>query len=201
MDGKLNPFHQNVANLQKDWGWFLALGIILIVLGSLAIVMPLAATLTAEFLLGWVFLIGGVVMAFHAFRSRRWGRFFLEILIGALYFAAGLLLLYRPLVGMFGLTIFLGAFFTIEGIFRIIQALQMRPIANWGWVLISGIISLLLGFVVVAGLPLTALWIAGLVVGIDLLFGGWSMVMISVAARNALHEGRTYCIGDQCFQP
>lgn len=199
MDDTVGDFRRNIDILRENWGWFLALGIGLIVLGMVSIGTPLIATLAIEIMVGVLLLIGGILTTFHAFQSRRWGKFLLEVLGGVLYLGIGILLLVYPLTGMLSLTFLLSIFLLVSGVIKTTQAFQMRPTSNWGWILLSGIVSIVLGVIIWAGLPVTALWAVGLIVGIDFLFSGFSMVMISVAARSATRRGRTYCIGGECF--
>ncbi len=189
----------DLATMRENRGWFMGLGIALIFLGILAIALPFATAFAVEILIGWLFAIGGVILGIHAFRSRRWGRFFFEFLTGLLYLGFGFLLLTYPMTGVMTLTMLLAVFFMVEGVFKAIQALRMRPAQSWGWAFFSGLVSLFLGFLILSGLPLTAFWAIGVVVGVDLIFSGLSLVMISSAIRGALREGRTYCIGNMCF--
>ena len=126
-------------------------------------------------------------------------KFLMDFVLSLLYLLSGLLLLAYPLTGVFTLTLFLAAFFLAEGVFKLIHAFRMRPAARWGWIVFSGVISLILGFLVLAGLPLTAFWAIGLVVGIDLIFGGWSIIMLSMAVRSAARRGERFCIGGECY--
>lgn len=175
--------------VEENWGWFLALGIALSILGIAAISVPQVTTLATELFIGWILLIGGVAQVVNAFWSRRWGGFFLALLAGILYLVVGALLLAYPLRGVLVLTLLLGMFFMIEGAFKITISFALRPIPNWGLVLASGIISLLIAFLILANWPSTAAWAIGLLVGLDLLFSGWAMVMIALAARSAARRG------------
>src|SRR5207253_4921622 len=118
-----------------------------------------------------------------AFWARRWGGFFLHVLVGLLYFFVGLLLLDRPGLGATGYTLMLAVFFVFGGVSRIIFALGHR-FSGWGWVLLNGVITLFLGILIWRELPEAALWVIGTFVGIELLFNGWSWVMLGLAARS-----------------
>ncbi len=170
--------------LQKHSGWFAVLGICLIILGVLAIALPTVASLGVTLVLGWLLLIGGVLQFIHAFTAREWGGFFFEVLTALLYGFVGVVLLSNPLVGMFTLTIVLVAFLAIEGIFKTIMAFQIRPSANWGWLLFSGIVSLILAGLIWSRLPGDALWVLGLLIGINMIFSGWSLTMLALASRD-----------------
>jgi len=185
--------------LREHLGWFIGLGLGLLILGILAVMVPLVATLTVALLIGILFLIGGIMMIVHAVIWRKKHTFVTDIIIGVIYGVVGLLLLAYPLRGAFTLTLLLTAFFFASGLFKIIHAFRVRPASNWGWVLFSGILSLVLGVLLFAGLPLTAFWAPGLMVGIELIFTGWSLLMVSWAARNHIARGEVFCIWGECY--
>ena len=169
--------------LSRNWGWLLALGILMIILGVLAIAAPQVATIAVQLMLGWILVISGVAEGIHAFMARGWGGFLLELLSAILYLVVGILLLTNPLEGALALTILLAVFLIVEGIFKIITALRVREHRAWGWLLASGIISVILGLMIWAEWPASGLWVIGLLVGIQLVFTGWALVMLSLAAR------------------
>ncbi|MEW6360317.1 MAG: HdeD family acid-resistance protein [Planctomycetota bacterium] len=170
------------------WGWFFAFGVILLVLGTAAIAVPLAATVAVELLLGWVFLIGGVAQGVHAFHSRRWGGVILRLLNGALGVVVGLLLLANPLKGVLALTLLLAIFFFVAGALKIVAALQIRSLAHWIWVLVSGVIDLVLGGLIWQEWPGSAVWVLGMLAGISLIFNGWATIAFALAVRSAAEE-------------
>lgn len=162
--------------------WFIVLGIVLILLGIVAIVFPFMSTIAVKIMVGWLFLIGGIVQIVHAFSTQKWSSFFLNLLVGILYLVAGGWLAFFPLTGIITLTIFLAAFFIVQGILECGMAFRMRPQSGWGWMLFSGIIALLLGILIFAGLPGTALWALGLLVGINLLSSGIAYLFLGMFA-------------------
>ena len=174
--------------IAEKWGWFLALGIVLIIAGLAAIAFPLMGTIAAKILLGWLFLIGGVMMIMHAFQAPGWQGFLWELLIGILYAFAGAYLAFFPFTGLITLALVLSVLFIIEGIFEVIMAVRVRPHDGWGFLLLSGIAALAVGVLIALGLPGSAEWALGLLVGINLLFSGWSYVFLALAGRRA-HEG------------
>jgi uncharacterized membrane protein HdeD (DUF308 family) len=169
--------------LSRNWGWLLALGILLIILGVFAIGAPVVATIAFQVMLGWLLVIGGIAEAIHAFMAQNWRGFLFELLSAILYVVVGALLLFNPLLGAAALTLLLAVFLVVEGIFKIIMALRVRDHRGWGWLLASGILSLILGAMIWAQWPTSGLWVIGLLVGIQLLFTGWSLVMLALAAR------------------
>ena len=169
--------------LSRNWGWLLAFGILMIVLGVFAIGAPAVATIAVQIMLGWILVIGGVAEAIHAFMAQGWRGFLLELLSAILYLGVGILLLVNPVAGALALTVVLAVFLIVEGIFKVIMALRVRDHRGWGWLLASGLLSLLLGILIWNEWPVAGLWVIGLLVGIQLLFTGWSLVMLALAAR------------------
>jgi uncharacterized membrane protein HdeD (DUF308 family) len=181
--------------ISEKWGWFLALGIVLIVVGMAAIVFPLVSTIAAKIMLGWLFLIGGVFMVMHAFSSQGWQGFIWSLLIGVLYLIAGGYLAFFPLTGLFTLAILLAALFLAEGVAEIIMAFKVRPHEGWGFMLLSGIAALAVGVMIALDLPSSATWALGLLVGINLLFSGWSYIFLALAGRRASEGVRPSSVG------
>ncbi len=173
----------------EKWGWFLALGIVLIIVGFAAIVFPFVSTIAAKIMLGWLFLIGGVFMVVHAFSSQAWQGFLWSLLIGILYLIAGGYLAFFPLTGLLTLALLLIILFAAEGIFETIMAFRVRPHEGWGFMLLSGIAALAVAFLIAIDLPGSATWALGLLVGINLLFSGWSYVFLALAGRRAHETG------------
>ena len=164
---------------------FLVEGIVLVVLGLLAILLPQIASLAVEILVGWLLLITGAVGLYTTFQAKSAPGFWWALISAVIAIIAGVLLLIWPLTGVVSLTIVLVAFFLIEGISSIMYAVEHRRelTGRWGWMLASGIITLALAFLIYAGLPSTAAWAIGLLVGIDLVFGGAALIGIALAAR------------------
>jgi uncharacterized membrane protein HdeD (DUF308 family) len=178
-------FRSEVAkNIHMSWGWFLALGVVLMALGAMAIALPAMATLAVELLIGWILIFGAVMHIVDAFWIHHWRESIFQLLLGVLYLVIGILLLAHPLRGVFTLTLLLSIFFLAGGLFKIILALEMRTVTNWGWLFASGVLALILGGLILKGLPSTAAWAIGLLLGIDLIFTGWSMFVIAITARS-----------------
>jgi uncharacterized membrane protein HdeD (DUF308 family) len=175
---------QLALTIHAHWKLFLAQGIVMIVLGFLAVVVPVLATLAVEIFVGWLFFVAGLFRAVWVWRSRQTPGFAWSFLAAVLAIVLGVVLIARPLAGVLTLTMVLVAFFIIEGIFSIIGAIEHRQhLRSWGWVLFSGIIDLLLAYLIWAGWPSSASWAIGLLVGINMLFLGLSLVMTALAAR------------------
>ena len=173
--------------LHEHWLLFLIEGIVLVVLGMLAIVVPVVATIAVAILIGWLFLISGVVGLVTTFMARHAPGFWWSLVSAVLGIAAGIVLLGWPISGAVSLTLLLIVFFVIEGVASIMYALEHKKelTGRWAWMLVSGIIDLILAVIILAGLPETATWALGLLVGINMLFGGTSMIAIALHARGS----------------
>jgi uncharacterized membrane protein HdeD (DUF308 family) len=172
-------------SLRSHWIIFLIEGLLLVVLGVLAILVPPIATLGITILLGWIFLISGFMGLVTTFWARQAPGFWWSLVSAVLGIAAGLVLLVWPISGVISLTMVLIAFFIIEGVASILYALdhRKRTSGRWGWMLFSGIVDLVLAGIILAGLPGTAAWALGLLVGINMLFGGAALIAIALHAR------------------
>jgi uncharacterized membrane protein HdeD (DUF308 family) len=174
------------TSLHEHWVLFLVEGIILVILGLAAILIPSIATLAVEILFGWLFLISGIVGLITTFRMRHAPGFWWSLVSAVLGIAAGIVLLLWPLSGVLSLTLVLIVFFVIEGVASIMFALDHKrdnQSGRWGWMLASGIIDLILAAIIAAGLPVTAAWAIGLLVGINMLFGGSALIAMALHAR------------------
>jgi uncharacterized membrane protein HdeD (DUF308 family) len=170
--------------IQGHWAWILALGIILIVVGTVAVSMPLWATLTTALAFGILLLMGGIAQLIGAFWTREWSGFFLILLMGVLYLVLGVMFLRHPGEALVAMTLLLTCGLMVSGLFRIIGSLIYR-FPHWGWTLVGGVINLLLGIYIYSQWPLDSFFVLGLFVGIDLIFTGWTWVMLSLAVKDA----------------
>jgi uncharacterized membrane protein HdeD (DUF308 family) len=182
----MQQLQRSVADaLHRHWGLYLIEGVVLVLLGVLAIVVPQIATLALTIFLGWLLLISGVVGLFMTFTMRSAPGFWWSLISAALGVLAGGLLIARPVVGAVSLTLVLIAFFIIEGVVSIMFALEHRTQlpGGWGWMLVSGIVDLVLAVMIFTWLPSTAAWAIGLLLGINLLFGGTALAAMALQAR------------------
>jgi uncharacterized membrane protein HdeD (DUF308 family) len=179
----LSDAAEEVQQLHRSWGWFLAAGAALILVGVLAIGYPIAATVTTVEVFGVLLLVGGAVEIAGGMWARRWGGFFLHLLCGLLSLFVGAVLIDRPLIGAEVYTVLLAVFFVACGLFRVFSSASQR-FSGWGWNLLSGAVTFLLGLMIWRQLPVSGLWVIGTFVGIDLIFIGWSWVMLGLAARS-----------------
>lgn len=172
-----------VDELRKKWGWFLALGILLIIGGTVALGSAFMMTVFSMIFLGWLMIGSGVVEAFHAFTCKKWSGFFIDLLTGLLYVVVGFMVVANPGASALALTLLISMFLMVGGIFRIVVSLIVRY-QNWGWLLLHGVVNLLLGIAIWRQWPLSGTWVIGLFVGIDMIFNGWSLVMLGLTAKN-----------------
>lgn len=179
------------ASLHTHWRTFLTEGVILCLLGLAAIVLPPLAGLAATIFLGWLFVIAGFVGLVSTFRAQQAAGFGWSLLSAVAAVIAGGVLLWNPLHGLVTLTYVLIAFFIIDGIFMIMMAIAHRRdlAGKWEWVMWNGVIDLILAGLVISGLPDTLAWALGLLVGIDLVFGGASLIAMALHARASSRQG------------
>jgi len=174
------------AAVTAHWKAFLIEGILLAVLGLAAMIVPPLASLAITIFLGWMFLISGIGGLILTFWARQMPGFWWSLISAALAVLAGGILLARPVQGVLTLTIVVGAYFLAEGVATIMYALEHRRelSSRWSWLLIAGILDLAVSFIIIAGLPGSAEWALGLLIGINLLFGGATLIGMALAARN-----------------
>ncbi|HTJ01414.1 MAG TPA: HdeD family acid-resistance protein [Methylovirgula sp.] len=172
-------------SVHDHWKAFLAEGILLVILGFGAIIVPPLAGIFATVFLGWLFLMAGVVGLVATFRERGAPGFWWSLLSATAALAAGILLLWNPLHGLATLTYVLIAFFIADGVLLIIMAIEHRRelSGRWEWMLFNGVLDIVLALVIISGLPHSLLWALGLLVGIDLVFGGASLIGMALDAR------------------
>src|SRR5246500_319197 len=175
------------ARVKAHWKAFLFEGILLAILGIAAMIVPPLASLAVTIFLGWMFLISGIAGLFITYWARNAPGFWWSLISAALAVLAGGILLARPMQGVLTLTIVVGAYFLAEGVTSIMYALEHRKelSGRWSWLLIAGLLDILVSFIIIAGLPGSAEWALGLLVGINLVFGGATLIGMALAARNA----------------
>ncbi len=174
------------ASVAKHWKAYLIEGILLVILGIAAMIVPPLASIAVAIFLGWMFLISGIAGLILTFSAREAPGFWWALLSAVVAIAAGIILLWRPLQGTLTLTIVVGAYFLAEGVATIMYALEHRRelVGRWGWVLVAGLMDIIVAGIIIAGLPGSALWALGLLVGINLTFGGATLIGLAFAARD-----------------
>jgi uncharacterized membrane protein HdeD (DUF308 family) len=172
-----------IENIREHWGWFLALGIIFIIGGVLAIFAPGLASLTVAVVVAIVFAWIGIMQIIQAFGTKSWSGFIWELIIGLVMLAGGIAIWVDPVFGAAWLTIIVAAVFIAKGVFQVIFSFRMRPHSGWVWMLVAGILAILVGVIIWIDWPVSTAWALGYLVGISLIFSGWSYVMLSLAAK------------------
>jgi uncharacterized membrane protein HdeD (DUF308 family) len=173
----------DLDTVREGRGWFLGLGAAFVALGLLAIFLPFAASLVTSIVIGWVMVVAGLVQGFHALQNRRWAHSGWALFGALIEVVAGALVAIFPLTGTLALTLILATFFAAEGVIKTVRALQHRAMPAWGWLLFDGLLSLALGILILAHWPSTAVWAIGLLVGVNFLLGGSSMLLVGFGAR------------------
>jgi uncharacterized membrane protein HdeD (DUF308 family) len=185
------PSSADMAPLRAKWGWILALGIVYAVAGFIALGSVVMATAASVLIVGVMMIVAGVAEIINAFQCKGWGRFLVWVLLGALYIIAGFITFENPLFAAAILTLLLGATLVASGIMRIILAFSMKREQPWIWVLLSSIVTLLLGLLILAHWPVSSVYVLGIFLGIDLVMAGASWIGISLA----LHRGGEPTVG------
>jgi uncharacterized membrane protein HdeD (DUF308 family) len=172
--------------VRARWKAFLVEGILLALLGLAAIIIPPLASLAVTIFLGWMFLVSGIAGLALTFWARQMPGFWWSLISAVLAIGAGIILLARPVQGTLTLTIVVGAYFVAEGVATIMYALEHRRelSGRWSWMLVAGLMDIVISFFIIAGLPGSALWAIGLLVGINLLIGGTALIGMALAARS-----------------
>lgn len=182
----------NVASAAKEVKesalLLMVLGFGMAVLGVLAMAAPLITGVAVGIVVGVLIIAGGLAQAFYALKAKSWGSGTLGVLLGALAILCGILMLGHPLFGLAFLTLVLAVYFIVDGIFEIAFAFKLKPLTGWGWTLVSGVVSLFLGFLIWTQWPISGAWAVGLLVGINICFSGWSLIALGAAARRVASD-------------
>ncbi len=175
-----DPLVGGYEKIRNSWGWFLALGIALVVLGVCCAAFNVATTVATVLFFGWLLLIGGVLQLIQAFRAGSWSGFPLYLLTALFRGFTGWLLIRYPVMGAEALTLVLASLFIVAGLFRAISY-AMAKLPNWGWGVLSGLITALLGFVLLGQMPISGIRFIGFALGVDLIFDGIATTAFAVA--------------------
>jgi uncharacterized membrane protein HdeD (DUF308 family) len=183
---KASSLTSDTAPLRAKWGWIVALGVVYCLGGLLALFSVVTATVVSVLFVGIVMIVVGVAEVINAFQVKTWGKFLLWALLGLLYIVAGFLTFQNPLLAAALLTLLLGVTLIVSGAMRIVLALSVKSETPWGWIVLSGLVTLLLGVLIVARWPVNSLYILGLFLGIDLIFAGVGWIALGLG----LHRPR-----------
>jgi uncharacterized membrane protein HdeD (DUF308 family) len=174
--------------VKKSLGWSIALSILMILSGFLAIVIPPAAGIAVTLLVAWLLVFSGVAHLAFAWHTRDTGGFLWELLLGFLYILAGGYILMNPLIGVASLTLALAIYLFTEGVLELVLSFTLRPMPGSGWLLLDGIVTLILAMLIWRAWPSSTAWVLGTLVGISMLFSGTARLMLSLAARRVVNQ-------------
>ncbi len=174
-----------VEKIEENWGWFLVLGIVLLIGGMILIAAPLASSIAVTLLIAAVLFVGGLVQIYQAFKARGTSGFLWSLVIGIIAVIGGIVIYANPLAGTFALTLVIAAVFIAQGVSQLLLAFKVRPREGWFWVAIAGAVSVVAGIMIWFDLPFSAAWALGLIAGISVMFNGWSYIALALAARAA----------------
>ena len=174
-----------LGGIKRASGWSIALGVLITLLGIVAIMAPLATGVVAVSILAWTAIFAGIAQIVDAFQVHSGGRTFLEVILGAVYIAAGIYLVSNPVAGLLSLTLLLGCLLLGYGVIAVVLAFQMRPAKGWGWVLFDAVVTVLVGLMIVAQWPSNSVWVIGTLFGISILSSGITRLMVSWGVRDA----------------
>jgi uncharacterized membrane protein HdeD (DUF308 family) len=169
--------------LRGKWGWFVALGVLLLICSLLAFANEFLATVVSVYYIGMLMLFGGIVHLVHAFQVKGWGHSLFWAGSGVLYALAGMLAFVNPLLVSAVLTLMLAIALIVAGIFRTWVGIRLRPMKGWGWIPVGGIVTALAGLVIAIGWPVNSLWVLGLFLAIDLCIQGWTLIAFGLGVR------------------
>lgn len=172
----------SAATFRRNWYWFVLLGILQIVIGGIGVSAAVLMTQFSVMLFGSLLLVAGALSAGNAFFQKQWGSFFCDVVTGVLYLVVGAMVIENPLRAAEALTFLIAFFLIMGGIFRLVASLAGQ-FHRWGWVFLNGLVSLCLGIMIWRNWPPSGLWVIGTFVGIEMIFYGWSLVMLGLAAK------------------
>jgi uncharacterized membrane protein HdeD (DUF308 family) len=178
-----NALKNAIGSTRDKWGWFVALGVLLLIFGGIAFGYLFIATVASVYMIGWLMLFAGVVEIIHAFGVKTWGRVFYWLLSGLLYAIAGFFAFYNPLLASTVLTFLLAVALVASGLLRLWVGYQHWSENGSGWIVTAGVVTALAGLVIAMHWPVNSLWVLGLFLAIDLVFQGWSFIAFGLALK------------------
>ncbi|WP_051242307.1 HdeD family acid-resistance protein [Stappia stellulata] len=171
--------------VRNKWGWFLALGVALVIGGFAMITVPLASSIAVTLVIAIVFAVGGLLQIWHAFSVKNWSGFLWDILTGIIALVGGAAVYFNPVIGTFALTLVVAVILLAQGVTQILLGFKVRPHDGWGWLAGAGVLSIIAGLLIWFEFPTSALWVLGLFGGVAVLMNGWSYIAIALIARKA----------------
>ena len=178
------------ALVPKAINWSIALSVLLIIAGLIALCLPFLSGVAITLFFGWAMILSGITHLIFAFKTHTTGGRVWEIIIGIIYLFTGFYLIFHPLDALLALTLILACYLFFEAIVEFIQYFQLRPRHGASWLIVDGIITLILAIMIWRAWPASSVWVIGTLVGISMIFSGFSRLMLSLAAKRALHFSR-----------
>ena len=172
------------GELKKHWAWMLSLGIVMVILGVIGLGMTVLFNEIVVMYFGFLLLFGSGVQLMQAFRAEAWKGRVWHVLIALVYIVGGIIAVTEPVIAGMTLALLIAWTLIVIGMLRLFMALQMRGANGWLWTLLGGVLSVVLGVMIINEWPQSGLWVIGLFVAIEILFAGWSQIMIALAAKN-----------------
>lgn len=173
----------HTEKLRRSWGWMAFLAVVCLVGGVLALINPFAATLAATLMAGWFFMLLGGLQVIQSFQVQGWGGFLWALLFGVLSFLVGISLVFNPLAGMVSLTLLVAVLLLATGAIKLFYSLSLRPVTGWGWVLLSGVLSIVLGVLILTNFPYAAASVLGILLAIELISNGVLFLFVALGLR------------------
>lgn len=180
----LTRYFKDTEEARKNWLWFFALGVLLVLLGIGVASSAYYATIFSVFIFGIFLMTAGIIQLIQGALAYKWSGLFLSLLLGALYLITGFICATKPAEAAVGITLWIAAMCLIAGLFRMIAALVLR-FEQWGWVFFNGAVTFILGMLIYSSWPVSGFWVIGTFIGIDLILSGWTWIVLSLTARNA----------------
>ncbi|MDQ7783731.1 MAG: HdeD family acid-resistance protein [Desulfomonilaceae bacterium] len=173
------------GDVQRNWGWFLTLGILSLVLGTVGIGMSWGLTIAGILIFGILILVAGLIQLVNAFRCKGRKEILLHLIMAVLYLLTGVMVIAAPMLAAMVFTLMLACLLILVGIIRALMAFELRGFSNRIVPLIGGVVSIVLGLIILAEWPISGLWVIGLFISIELVVNGWSYIFVALAARQA----------------
>jgi uncharacterized membrane protein HdeD (DUF308 family) len=173
----LKPYVKDVAEIRQNWGTFFAIGVLLVILGTAALVFNVFTTYFSILFLGILLIISGAAQIAQSFLARKWSGLFQSLLMGILSIIVGFFCVAKPGVTAAGLTLLISTLLLVGGLFRMISSAILR-FEQWGWVFFNGLVTFILGLMIFADWPVTGLWVIGMFIGIDMILSGWAWIIL-----------------------
>lgn len=182
-------FQENIFNAtNRSSGMVIFIGVLFIILGMIGIMWQSLASIISVNILGFLLLAAGIIQLVLAFKNEGWKSIIIQLLVAILYVATGVYTLLYPIPSLEAITLCLAAIFLVSGIIRIVTAFEYKVFSKWFWILLSGIISILMTFLIIKSFPLSSLWLLGLLISLEFVFQGWSLVFLGGFARSLTHN-------------